>query len=476
MYPNMLELRLECEEAMLVPEGDPFLCLSVDASKCFDRIRPTQALELAARHGLDPRTLRGIASFNLQLQRRFSCATVLDTVGLTPTNGLLQGDPMSVLLCNLCIQDWHRAVTKENPHAEAPSDVLPSPTTVKTCAFIDDRTLVTTSYASMQQAWQNGVAWDAATSWKVNADKTHMLAVRAPNREPIGSGMSIIKEVQQLCILGHEITKAYAASGRTQKNRTQRARTSARRLSQLSLCPAVSQRVLAAAVLPKFAFGLQHRPISKQAVGSLKTALRQALGLYRKANAWEALCMFVFPGHQIDPEIKGFYTHALTLTQALREGLRMLSDLWTRVWNLQGPCIPKGPAGMLREYFRRLSIQMNPEGLSWSCEGTALIHVINSPLKAIGHFLRQAARLEWTRQLQDKRQNMDGILNLDLGLTAAISRKEGHVLRRFLILVLTDAIWTMARRARCGLSEDPHCPWCPSIPEKLLHLWFDCPK
>ena len=57
---------------------------------------------------------------------------------------------------------------------------------VKTCAFIDDRTLVTTSYRSMQQAWQNSVAWDAATSWKVNTDKTHMLGVRTAAREPIG--------------------------------------------------------------------------------------------------------------------------------------------------------------------------------------------------------------------------------------------------------------------------------------------------
>ena len=143
---------------------------------------------------------------------------------------------------------------------------------------------------------------------------------------------------------------------------------------------------------------------------------------------------------------------------------------------MRGPRIPKGPAGTLKDYFRRLRIVTDDSGMSWSCEGISPIHVINSPLKAIGHFLRHAARLEWIRNLQEKRQNMQGIQEIDLGLTAALSRKEGHVTRRFLIPVLTDAVWTMARRARCGLTDDPNCPWCPNTPEDLLHLWFLCPK
>ena len=114
MYPNMLELLLECEEALLVPEGDPFLCLSVDASKCFDRIRPTQALKLAERHGLDPTDVEGDCELHSSASETFQLCYCSGSSGPHPNyNGLLQGDPMSVLLCNLCIQDWHRAVTQD---------------------------------------------------------------------------------------------------------------------------------------------------------------------------------------------------------------------------------------------------------------------------------------------------------------------------------------------------------------------------
>ena len=476
MYPNMLELLLACEEAMLEPTGPPFLCLSVDASKCFDRIRPTQALSLAAKHGLDTRTLRGIASFNLQLQRRFSCATELDAVGLTPTNGLLQGDPLSVLLCNLCIQDWHLAVTTENQPVERMGHIDAPPSSVTTCAFIDDRTMVSSSYASLQQAWRKSVAWDKKTSWKVNVDKTHMMAVRAKQQERVGEDDGQIQHVQQLCVLGHEIAKAYSAGGQIQKKRTTRACTSARRLSQLSLCPAVSQRVLAAAILPKFAFGIQHRPVPKQATGALKNALKQALGLQQKANAWEALCLYVFPGHQIDPEVKSFYTHAMAICQALQEGTQELLASWTRTWQLPQGHIPKGPVGTLQNYFQRFRITTDLQGLIWKVQGLSDVAVRTAPRKILGHFLRHAAKNEWTRQLAEKRQNMQGIIGQDIKLTAAITRKEGHLHRRFLIPIVTDAVWTMARRARCHLCEDDQCPWCPNTTETLLHLWFFCPR
>ena len=224
MYPNVLDLLLSLEEAVLCERGEaPFCCISVDASKCFDRIRPTYALKLAQAKGVDARTLKGLGGFLLQLDRRLSCASSLDTLSLIPSNGILQGDPLSVLLCNFCIQDWHKRVKGEEQLSESETrEQTDRKAQVRACAYVDDRTLVTSSMETMQRAWDRSVSWDCDSGWKVNRNKTHLLAVGLGRNESRSMmwGEDKMIHTRNMKILGHEVAGAYSDGGKLQRQRT----------------------------------------------------------------------------------------------------------------------------------------------------------------------------------------------------------------------------------------------------------------
>ena len=408
----------------------------------------------------------------LQLNRRFSCATTLDGLGLQPQNGLLQGDPLSVLLCNFCIQDWQNAVLGRATPSE------PDTTLVRTCAYVDDRTLLTKNPQDMQVVWDRSTQWDISSGWQVNRDKTYVMTAGLQKgvASDINWGTASVVPTIQMKILGHEVAKTYSAGGKLQKHRTQSARQVARRLAQLHLTPATVQKVLATAILPKFAFGIQHRPIPKQSLVSLRTDLKRAMKIDHRANAWEILCSCVFPGHLIDPFLKAFTTHAMAILYALRQGTQELGQTWGRLWGRPQPHIPKGPVGTLKSYFSMFGVVASPDGLTWRHPSLQMVHALTTPLKKIAHFLREVGRIQHMSELERRRNHMHGITQIDREVTGALTRKEGHVHRRFLIPVISDAVWTMSRRFRAGLVQDPHCPWCPGCPETLEHLWFRCPR
>ena len=109
------KLAVQVERALL--EGSDLAGVSLDYSKCFDRIPITIVLRLAERIGMDARLLKAIKGMFDQLQRRFR---VNGAVGkpFTSTNGILQGCPLSVIFLNLLICVWIRAVKEEVPGAE----------------------------------------------------------------------------------------------------------------------------------------------------------------------------------------------------------------------------------------------------------------------------------------------------------------------------------------------------------------------
>ena len=133
----LLRVMLRLEDRIGNPAKGPLHVLSVDASKCFERIRFAHALGAGEDFGIPRATLRGVAAFLGMVTRIFSCGAYIDTLPVEPDNGLLQGDPMSVILCNVCVWQWMQAVQSKG---------------VETFSFIDDRTLIAEELGEMRKA------------------------------------------------------------------------------------------------------------------------------------------------------------------------------------------------------------------------------------------------------------------------------------------------------------------------------------
>ena len=146
-------------------------------SKCFDRVSQPLIIRQALTVGFPHRTLRGVASFLISLRRRFSCGGYLGQDELTPTNGLLQGDPLSVILCNICVNTWIQAV-------QTPGIILQG--------YIDDRTMAATNLKLLAEAWDRSLCWDTQNSWSTNQKKTCLITLRMEDASEWQEPLSIL--------------------------------------------------------------------------------------------------------------------------------------------------------------------------------------------------------------------------------------------------------------------------------------------
>ena len=139
MSDSVLAWALEVESAirsipsMANPER-PTDVLSIDAVKCFDRIRQCQVLDYAKRFRFCTNTLRQLAGFHFSVQRILSYSARLDRFAYHPGVGIPQGCALSACLCNVLMHDW----TQRTLSAQGTPSV-----------FIDDRAISAASSESL---------------------------------------------------------------------------------------------------------------------------------------------------------------------------------------------------------------------------------------------------------------------------------------------------------------------------------------
>ena len=108
-------LALKIERALL--EGTDLAGISLDYAKCFDRVPSNIVFSLARELGMSEDILKPLEGMFKQLRRRF---VIGGGVGkqFASTNGIMQGCPLSVVLLNLLVTVWMRAIESEVPSAK----------------------------------------------------------------------------------------------------------------------------------------------------------------------------------------------------------------------------------------------------------------------------------------------------------------------------------------------------------------------
>ena len=116
------EIAARVERALL--SGEPLYGVLLDYAKCFDRLPHTIMLNLAAASGADSRLLKPLRRMYAFLRRHFKFNGGVG-VEFRATNGILQGCPLSVVLLNLLVSVWAKAVSAKTP--AIPMRMIPLP-------------------------------------------------------------------------------------------------------------------------------------------------------------------------------------------------------------------------------------------------------------------------------------------------------------------------------------------------------------
>ena len=416
----------------------PLHMLSLDASKCFDRITFESASREGRRCGLPSRLLGTLLGFWSVKIRFFSGGGYLDEIALLPQNGVPQGCPLSALLCNTIVQGWHGAIEHTPCH---------------TGAFLDDGVLWAHNHPDLMSGWENKPGVGETAGVVLNTSKSCHIQV-PPSPETLSDGVEMVPKTSALVTLGVDFaTKANSVLER-QVKRTQQAATTAQKVAQLALPPRTAQCLVESVVLTQFAHHLQLRPIPRRQIARLRSLCQKACSIHRRAHSYHLVQAVLCKSHRTDPEDCAFFVHGTTLADALRPR-RAAYDWWFDIRSLRGRARPRGPWGTLLIYLERYQITLREDSMVLYHEKWGSCRWLEVQRGTLAHFLRDVIRFRHLLQAQASRPLLEGVVATDVTNSARLYRRDKNDLRAELASILTNGLWTQVRRHQAKLVPSP---------------------
>ena len=284
---------------------------------------------------------------------------------------------------------------------------------------------------------------------------------------------SELPHVGQVKILGHELCRDFRQGTKVVQARKHKAIQCVDRVALAGLHPEPTQAALMSAALPKYAYGLQHRPMPMEAHSQMKAALKRAMCKDKKIHSWEMLGVAVFPAHLLDPHLRTAFTHLRAIIQGIREGGDVLFEEWKATKGIKGSR-PRGPRATFEVYAQRLGITESEDGEEWKSEGSCM-RIRTTPMKQILHFFREIGRRHSMRALEGRRLVYQGVRDIDIAKSTCLTRIPRTPYRPQLIRIVCEGVWTAHRKALAGIHESGIWMWC-GREESLTHLWYECDR
>eukprot|EP00662_Eupelagonemidae_sp_cell21_P057404 gene57404-biopygen32076 len=456
-------LQLRLENALL--RGEPLYGLSLDWSKCFDRLPQGIMLRLVEELGMSPRVLGPLRAMYARLTRRFRAGGGVGSA-FTATNGILQGCPLSVALLNAAMAVWAAAIAAEVPGA------LPE-------AFADDQYVTAGSPGPVRDALAVTVEFGDRTGGKLNAKKSATFGTAPVALRVGGAPLGHRKELR--CV-GAPLTGRVGRHAGVLEERMRGAVARARRLAHVPL-PIEARAALCAAFVLAFAmFGCAvHQVAAAVETGLRRAATRAIWGRSHRKRCPELVLTLAARGHLVDPLQYTVLARIMTLRRMIerRPDLRAtLRSAWEASRDWTGAYVA-GPAGCLRQSLSRIGWGWPEPGRLRPGGGAPDIELETVQPGRLAHEARDAARRAEWRAAAARRDDIKGIEEgIDREATWAGHRRSRATpyelgIRR---TTLCGGTWTHDRLYRCGVVDSDACPYCGmGVKEDQRHRWWTCP-
>ena len=464
---------LRVEHALLTGEG--LAGISLDFSKAFDRLPHSVLLNIARCVGMDEHILCGLSGMYSQLRRAFKVGQHIGEP-FTSTNGILQGCPMSVLLLNMFVEVWSRAVQEEaGPDCKPQAYADDIGATAPTKGHIDIVCSVTEAYAKL-------------TGMEINIDKSCVWATTMELRIRLKRGCHINGRVLPHVMTDRRLGAFLSYSRKRALTRLSRTLEACKamccRTQELPLPLFARALIVAGLILPKALYACGAAPPPKKDLLALRAACARAIwGQRNKWRANEALFTFIVPGHRMDPVQVCHYWTILTMRRVLARH-QELWDLYCNVLDIRFTSWREcehtgGPVAALLRSLTGISASLtNPGLLRYRAPSNEMfeLSLVDSDAKRFAHEIRDAARGEQWFRLAARRETFDGLeYGADRKATDVLLRDKLPGLQKHrLRTIMVGGVATKHRLYRAKILDNNACPCCLEAAETLIHICDEC--
>jgi len=460
-------LAVKLEQALL--SGQELSGMSLDYSKCFDRVPIEIVLEVAERCGMDAGIMRAMRAMYKQLRRRF---VLNGAVGkpFQSTNGILQGCPLSIVFLNLLVHTWATAVKEEAPEAD------PS-------GYADDTGAVVESAADLQPVANTTDEFAKLTGQKLNVEKSKCWSTASEGESALGELQldgGHFAVVKSLRCLGAHLRATKGGKNTTLEDRIVHAVQVARRIAWIGLPFRVKAELTSSLVVQASLYGVQVGGLTAKLLNQLQSACMKAVwGMSRKLRAKELVMTLLLPGHRVDPKQAAAY-QCLKMLRAMVSKHPEMEQVLRNVWQICEENAGRrayGPVGLVFEVVDMLGWTW-PTFLQFHRPGRAPLPLTGNSDGWWLHEVRDALRCAMWKAVAVRRQDCAG-LEASQGVDRIATLKYSGKCKPFeqgcLRSILSGSLRTRDRLHKANLAESPLCCFCGLASETLQHLWWHCP-
>ena len=445
------KLALKVERALL--EEGHLAGISLDYSKCFDRVPMNIVLKLAQHMGMAPGIVVAVRGMAKSLKRRFAIGGGLGQPFVS-TNGILQGCPLSVIFLNLLVNVWAHAVKAEVPDAEP-------------YGFADDTGATAAGPDTLQSVLDITGSYASLTGQMLNAGKSACWTTSDMLRKEVQAlalNGQQLKHVAALRVLGGQLSFCKTSfSNPVASKAIEQAVETARRIRWAPLPMGSRAELVASLVNPRALHSHASVGVSSSLMKQLRPACLSAVwGSTRKLKAPELVLTLLVKGHRVDPVQYAAVRGMNILRRMLTECADILADFHNVWWAYEnGAGRVPGPIGVLKRSMQNMNWTWVTPDLIRRPEQSNL-SITRGPSGWWHHQIREGLRCAEWRKVATRRKDCDGLDNAggvdkDVTLKMLNSAKTSAQDKGLLRSILSGSLRLGERLFKASIWQSPVC-------------------
>eukprot|EP01061_Rhynchopus_euleeides_P032944 TRINITY_DN5492_c0_g1_i3.p1 TRINITY_DN5492_c0_g1~~TRINITY_DN5492_c0_g1_i3.p1 ORF type:complete len:953 (-),score=132.75 TRINITY_DN5492_c0_g1_i3:831-3539(-) len=455
--------------------GRPLYGVALDFKKCFDTVPIDITFRLAGELGFNPAVLGTLRAAYAGMQRHFRVSGTIGE-GFLPTNGIMQGCPISVVLINVLISVWVRMADSRQG--------------ARGLSYVDDVYANAPSQRVLQEIVNDSADFSYHTGMVICAAvKSHSYSTAAvtppqliyTTRDGEATPIRQDNSFDSLGAMLHarpEPGQPPPVSERI-KRREEEVGQCLGRVSNLPLPMQWRGQAAAMTSGAKTYYGASVTEWPDDKVQRWRVRFTAALWTGPPRRAAEVVLCILHPAHRLDPAVVPRYRQIHTWAVQVKKWSHA-RDLAAAAWGGRAAWRGEGPFALFQKALSWI-------GWRWlaatqvAYEDEASRRQVFDPATAtdagwrtFAHDLRQALRTKVLQGVCARRADYDGLQHgADGGVTRCILEGDSAVTAYQRGLLRSAIAGAVPVEGRTGIGKA--CPYCQSGErETMQHLWWEC--